>query len=316
MFYLNSILRRQKDVFAHLTVLLHIVNFLALGYPLQIMQNSQNMVSLPYCSISGLWIPYLLRIDQFSFPLYGALAGVSLVTLCISLLTRNKKRKSLFETITAHFVYVFQTLQATVFLPYLEIRLAKGQFARIFLWLVIEVYVYTVYVVSRSFSISKNDLVSINKQTYVFIGIVIDVNVVLSSALLNVYFSFFISLVSSTMVLVAMLTQDQVFGNYVVDQILTSVALYFFTACIIISVYLFGQVQSGFLKVFVIIEIVVEIVYNVLSFWVRAKKITKIAKNIQYLENVATSLRENIKRNAFQNKMLSNLLPTSKYSNS
>ena len=63
MFYLNSILRRQKDVFAHLTVLLHIVNFLALGYPLQIMQNSQNMVSLPYCSISGLWISYLLRID-------------------------------------------------------------------------------------------------------------------------------------------------------------------------------------------------------------------------------------------------------------
>lgn len=274
------------------------------------------MVSLPYCSISGLWMPYLLRISKISFPLYASLAGVSVITQCVSFLAKNKKQKTFFGTITAHLVYILQALQATIFLPNLEIRLAKDQFAKIFLWLTIEVYVYTTYLVSRSFAISKNDLMNVNKQTCVFIGVVIDVDVVLSSAFLNVYFSFFISLVSSTLVLLAMMAQDQVFGNYVVDQILTSFALYFFVACIIIAVYLFGQIQSGFLQAFVVTEVVAEIVYNFLSFWARAKKITKVAKNIQYLENVATSLRENIKRNAFQNKMLSNLLPTSKFSNS
>ena len=144
----------------------------------------------------------------------------------------------------------------------------------------------------------------------------IDVEVMLSSVLLNVYFSFFISLVSSTMVLVVMLAQEQVFGNYLIDQVLTSVALYFFTASIIVSLYLFCQFKSGFLQVFLATEIIAEVLYNVLSFYARARKITKITKNIQYLENVATSLRENIKINAFQNKMLYSLLPTSKFSNS
>lgn len=274
------------------------------------------MASLPYCSISGIWMPYLLRISKFSFSLYGVLAALSAIALCISFAVKSRKLKSFFETTAAHAVYVIQALQATVFLPYLEIRLEKSHFAKIFCWVLIEIYIYTVYLTSRQFSISKNDLVSVDKQTCVFIGIVIDLDVVLTSATLNVYFSFFISLVSSTMVLTVMLTQDQVFGNYVVDQILTSVALYFFTACIIISIYLFGQVQSGFTWVFVVTEIVVEITYNILSFYSRARKITKVAKNIQYLENVAISLRENIKRNAFQNKMLNDLLPTSKFTNS
>ena len=164
-------------------------------------------------------------------------------------------------------MYVIQALRATVFLPYLEIRLEKSHCTRISCWVLIEIYIYTVYLTSRQFSISKNDLVSVDKQTNVFIGIVIDLDVVLTSATLNVYFSFFISLVSSTMVLTVMLTQDRVFGNYVVDQILTSVALYFFTACIIILTYLFGQVKSGFTWVFVVTEIVVEIAYNIFSFY-------------------------------------------------
>ena len=153
-------------------------------------------------------MPYLLRISHISYPLYVLLVVLNAVVFGVSQLIRDQRIKQFLRTFVTHYIYVLQAIQATVFLPYLEIQFTRECFCKLLLLIILEVYTYTVYLSTDPFAMFKKDVLSLNKQICVFLGIVIDLSVVLSSSLLNVYFSFCAALISSTLVLSVMLTHS------------------------------------------------------------------------------------------------------------
>ncbi|CAL6043857.1 Conserved_hypothetical protein [Hexamita inflata] len=293
---IDKVLIMPKRNMIGVLLFLYICKYITIGFPLQNLMNSSSMQSMKYCSITVLFMPYLTQVGFVMYPLLIALTALNAILMVVQKYVKRQKLSRSIKNFAIMYLYVLKQTQTVVFLPHLQISFERKYYIQLIVLLAAELYIYIMYMFSTDPSEYSKDIMKQSKGTLLFIDLLIDFSTFTQSFLINVYYSFFNAISTSSTIALLYWVKRSVTGNSYLDQILQSLCIYFFISTILVSVYLFLRVDNAsFAAVFLTLQIVLLLSQNIYLFKKRAKQIIKVAKNIHFLENAAFSLRQNMK---------------------